>query len=128
MLLIGAKLHYDHCQQHKPNWCIGSKDLRDWVYCSFDTIGKLIVLQSGEGPRLPIEGQLISRKEGLDPLVGTLYKDGTIIDKGGKLIGDVTFTGQVVTTDGKPFIETYGNLSIRNEAGQWVGVINQRGI
>ncbi|MBA2680509.1 MAG: hypothetical protein H0U76_19205, partial [Ktedonobacteraceae bacterium] len=121
--LLEAKLHPDPCQQHKPDWCISGKDLHDWVYCSFERIGQLIVLESGEGPQLPIEGQLLTHKEGLDPLVGTLHKDGMIIDKDGKRIGNVTITGQVVTTNGEPFAEKYGDLVIDDENDNFVGSI-----
>jgi hypothetical protein len=91
--LIDAMLHPNPCQQQKPDWCMESKDLRNWVYCYFDTIGKLIVLESGEGPQLPIEGQLFTDAEP-QQLVGTLHKDGTITDKDGKVIGNVTIDGQ----------------------------------
>ncbi len=46
--LLDAMLHPDPCQQQKLNWCLETKDLRRWVYCYFERIGKLIVLDSGE--------------------------------------------------------------------------------
>jgi hypothetical protein len=49
----------DPCQQQKPDRCLSNKEIENWVYCYFDRIGKLIVLEAGEGPQLPIEGQLI---------------------------------------------------------------------
>ena len=36
--------------------CQKLQDLCNWVYCWFERIGKLIVLESGEGPLLPWEG------------------------------------------------------------------------
>ena len=102
-----------------------SKELRNWVYCYFDSIGKLIVLDSGQGPQLPIEGLLY--QDG-DIFIGTLHKDGTIVDKDGHLIGNVTITGEVVTTDGKSFVDTYGSLTIKDENHQEIGFIDKYGL
>ncbi|MEO8407834.1 MAG: hypothetical protein ABI476_05335, partial [Oxalobacteraceae bacterium] len=42
--LLDARLHPDPCQQQKLDPCIDeSKDFRNWVFCYFDRIGKLIV-------------------------------------------------------------------------------------
>ena len=126
--LIDAKLHPDPCKQQKFDWCMESKDLRNWVYCYFDAIGKLIVLDSGEGPQLPIEGRLFAYKGDTASFIGTLHKDGTIVDKDGNLIGNVTITGQVVTIDGQPFVTKYGFVSIKDENGQGIGFIDEQGI
>ena len=56
--LLDAMQHPDPCQQQKPDWCLDSQDLRNWVYCYFERIGELIVLDSGEGPKLSIYGKL----------------------------------------------------------------------
>lgn len=123
---IDAMLHPDPCQQQKPDWCMESKELRNWVYCYFDSIGKLIVLDSGQGPQLPIEGQLYQDGE---ILIGTLHKDGTIVDKDGNIIGNVTITGEVVTPDGKSFAQKYGGfVEIKDANGKWVGFINEQGL
>lgn len=128
--LIDAKLHPNPCQQQNPDWCIESNELRNWVYCYFDPIGKLIVLESDEGPQLPIEGQLYAEGDPDLVFVGTLHKDGTITDKDGKVIGNVTIDGQVITADGKSFADTYGNgyLIIQDEAGNWIGKIDKEGL
>lgn len=130
--LIDAMLHPNPCQQQKPDWCVESKELRAWVYCYFDRIGKLIVLDSGQGPQLSIEGQVIKQGDvdtGGSQLIGILRKDGTIEDKDEHLIGSVTFTGEVVTPDGKPFATVYGNyLVIEDTNGDIVGVINEKGL
>jgi hypothetical protein len=64
---INAWLHPDPCKQQKVDLCAESEDFRNWVYCYFEQIGQLIVLESGEGPQLPIEGDLY-------PIEGDFYK------------------------------------------------------
>jgi hypothetical protein len=111
--LLDAKLHPDPCKQQQPDHCaeISSQDLKNWVYCYFDQIGKLIVLESGEGPQLPIEGEVYasSGNDGSNPQhVGSLRRDGTICDVNNAIIGYVAITigvykadnGEVVASDG----------------------------
>jgi hypothetical protein len=57
---INALLHPDPCKQQTVDLCAKREDFRNWVNCYFEQIGQLIVLESGEGPQLPIEGQLVS--------------------------------------------------------------------
>ncbi|MBP5973609.1 hypothetical protein HW132_12890 [Brasilonema sp. CT11] len=144
--LLHAMLHPDPCQQQKLNWCLETKDLRRWVYCYFEKIGKLIVLESGEGPQLPIEGKLFKPQPqepepDPDPIitllpanelfVGTLHKDGTILDEKENPIGKIAATlgldenkrpvliaGPVTLTNGKSFVEQFGTdwLEIKNTA------------
>ncbi len=127
--LLDAMLHPDPCQQQKPGGSIESKDLQNWVYCYFERIGKLIVLESNEGPQLPIEGEL-TVQSGPQQLVGTFHKNGTIVDKDGALIGSVTSDGQITGTDGKPFTEKYPEnfLWVKNEAGYHIGFMNKQGL
>lgn len=112
--LLDAMLHPDPCQQQKFDWCMNTKDLRNWVYCYFERIGQLIVLEAGEGPQLPIEGQLFREifatvGDVSSELVGILRKDGTILDKDGVTkIGNVTVAGQAVDTDGNPLVNKFG--------------------
>lgn len=136
--LPDAMLHPDPCQQHKLDGCLQTKDLRTWVHCYFERIGKLIVLESGEGPQLPIEGQLFEPQASESP-IGTLRKDGTIVGTDGKtIIGYVTvwvtkendvvvpIAGPVVCEDRRtPFLERFSNdsyLSVYSD-GQQVGTI-----
>jgi hypothetical protein len=43
----------------KSSLCsLSMKEIRCWVYKWFECVGKLIVLESGEGPELPVEGWL----------------------------------------------------------------------
>ncbi|MEH2358568.1 neuraminidase-like domain-containing protein [Nostoc sp.] len=149
--LLHAMLHPDPCQQQKLNWCLETKDLRRWVYCYFEKIGKLIVLESGESPQLPIEGQLFKPQPEPAPdvpkirllsedelFVGTLRKDGTIVDKDGVIIGNIplliidniAIAGPVKWRDGKSFVEKFGDtpLPIKNEKGEIVGYIDKQGL
>jgi hypothetical protein len=118
--LLDAYLHPDPCQQQKPNWCLNLKDLRNWVYCHFERIGKLIVLEAGEGPQLPIEGNLFTERfeKGFQPeFVGVLKKDGTIVGANDKLVGNVRIDSTVVSVDGQEFIKQFGEdtwLKVRN--------------
>jgi len=97
-----CKKHRQHCPE------IDIEDLKNWVYCYFDRIGKLIVLESGEGPKLPIEGDIFNT-DLPETQVGTLRKDGTIVDKDGTVIGNVTIDGKVNTKDGESFLEKFKN-------------------
>ena len=129
--LLDALLHPDPCQQQKPGWCISSKDLRNWVYCYFERIGQLIVLEAGEGPQLPIEGDLYAGSN-IPQFIGTLYKDGTIKDRTGSIIGNVTITGQIVTTDEKSFFDKFkfdgSPIAIKDASGNVLGFIDQQGL
>jgi hypothetical protein len=130
--LINAILHPDPCHQEKFDVCAETQDLRQWVCCYFDRIGKLIVLEAGEGPQLPIEGdlyKLVYSAAFVPPeLIGTLRKDGTIIDKKGVLIGSVTITGEVVGTNNQPFLNSFDGtgLLIGNPTDGFFGEILDR--
>lgn len=47
MPLLDAYLHPDPCQSTSINICDDRKDLEQWVYCYFERIGKMIVLENG---------------------------------------------------------------------------------
>ncbi len=130
-----ALLHPDPCHQHLPDACVPKTDLHAWVYCYFERVGKLIVLESGEGPRLPIEGDLFTRPDSSEIdaqslLVGHLQRDGLIISPAGELIGKVTLAGQVVDMEGKPFVARFPGhlLTIVDAEGQAIGWIDEEGI
>lgn len=128
--LVEAMLHPDPCHQQDTDACVKHEDFSNWVYCYFERIGKLIVLESGEGPQLPIEGPLLLF-DGRLASIGTLHKDGTITsDKDGTIIGNVTVDGQVIAKDGKPFINEFGvfELRIEDAHGSLIGLINERGL
>lgn len=129
--LLAAHPSPDPCHQQKLTHGMEKKDIRNWVYCFFDAIGKIIVLESGEGPQLPIEGRLFADENERASFVGTLYKDGTIVDKDACLIGYVTITGRAITTDGKSFVQKYStncSISILDEDNNWIGFINEQGL
>jgi hypothetical protein len=95
--LVEAMLHPDPCHEQDKIGCLQSMDFHNWVYCYFERIGGLIVLESGEGPLLPIEGQLFKEnRAGKLELIGSLLKDGTVLDKDKSIIGTVTIEGQVL--------------------------------
>jgi hypothetical protein len=106
--LLDAMLHPDPCHQHRTNWCLKSKDLRNWVYCYFERIGKLIVLESGEGQQLPIWGSIYTPEE-TPRFVGTLRKDGTIVNTEGAKIGYVTVTIGKKLADSNTIVDQSGN-------------------
>ncbi|HKM79459.1 MAG TPA: hypothetical protein VJY15_00655 [Candidatus Acidoferrum sp.] len=106
--LLDAMLHPDPCHQHRTDWCLKSKDLRNWVYCYFERIGKLIVLESGEGQQLPIWGPIYTPEE-TPRFVGTLRKDGTIVNTEGAKIGYVTVTIGKKLADSNAIVDQSGN-------------------
>lgn len=124
---VEALLHLDLChQQSTVDDCVRHEDFRNWVYCYFERIGKLIVLESGEGPQLPLEGQLLQNS---GQSIGTLHKDGTITsNKDGSVIGNVTITGQVVAKDGTPFINKFGTLNVVDIGGNFIGFVGENGL
>jgi hypothetical protein len=128
--LIDAMLHPDPCNERKIDPCMETRDLRNWVYCYFERIGKLIVLESGEGPRLPIEGRLFTTVNDAQQQIGVLRNDGTIVDDQGAVIGAVTITGEVLGTDGKPFVEKFGSnyVEVKDENDNTLGYINNQGL
>lgn len=104
------------------------------MYCYFDRIGKLIVLESGERPLLPFEGKLFGKA---DQFIGTLRKDGTILGTSGKdIIGHVNISiipidnrpvgsaGPVETADGKPFVKQFGIDAVRGENSATGGIFH----
>ncbi|CAG9932011.1 neuraminidase-like domain-containing protein [Candidatus Nitrotoga arctica] len=114
---IDTLLHPDPCHQQSPEHCLPHTDFHNWVYCYFERIGKLIVLEFGEGPKLPIEGKLVSNHDEKKE-VGRLRIDGSIVDTTGKtVIGHVGVTpgfdqskqpvahaAPVLDIAGKPFV------------------------
>jgi hypothetical protein len=128
--MVDAMLHPDPCNEGKVDLCAETGDLRNWVYCYFERVGKLIVLESGEGPRLPIEGRLFTTVNDAQKQIGVLRSDGTIVDDHGAVIGNVTITGEVVGTDGKPFVEKFGSnyIEVRDQDDKTLGFINNQGL
>jgi len=127
---IDYLLHSDPCHQQNPEHCVPHTDFCNWVYCYFERIGKLIVLESGEGPQLPFEGPLLL-SDGTLASIGTLHKDGTITsDKDGAVIGNVSINGLVIGRDGSSFIDEFGvfELRIKDVNDKLVGLIDVNGL
>lgn len=121
--LLDTMLNPDSCDQQKQDWCIKPECLRAWVYCYFERIGKLIVLESEDFPTLPIAGDLCIYKQ--VERVGKLRNDGVITNPIGTVIGQVNPTGEVLDTNGKPFTGQFNNLplEIKNYFGETIGFI-----
>ncbi len=121
--LLDALLHPDPC--HAPPasaFCDESKDLEKWVHCYFERIGKLIVLDAGEAPRLPVSGNLYTQ-DNHNTLVGSLLDDGRITAPDGKkLLAHVDMTGRVLDPTGKPFSAPWRPLAARRRERHRVDV------
>lgn len=119
---LEALLHPDPCKQREPDVCTEIEDPRNWVYCYFERIGKLIVLESGEGPRLPLAGNLYV--EGNPPqCVGRLLSDGAITSPDGTtIIGQVGATTRtvdgVVETIASPVRLTTDKANLQEQFGE----------
>lgn len=122
--------HTDHCSCH----CSCESDWRNWVYTWFEKVGKVIVLDSGEGPRLPRGGRLWAERrlssaaaaaasksssehrttetDTYDRFIGELRTDGGIINDG-EAVAFVTPDGRVIDINtGKGITETFPKLDI----------------
>lgn len=82
-----ALLHPDPCGKKIIDWCPKPQDFRNWVCCYFEQLGKLIVLESGEGPQLAFEGRFL-----VVDANWKIHKDGTITDSAGELVGLIGFS------------------------------------
>lgn len=82
---------------------LAANDIADWINCYFERIGQLIVLDSGQGPHLPLQGGLAVVGATVF-VVGLLRDDGTILGPDQKTqIGTVTYDGRAIRTDtGQP--------------------------
>jgi hypothetical protein len=98
------------------------RQLREWIYCRFEKIGKLIVLNSI--PPVPV-GTIYALDNQQEYLLGRLNEDFTITHDG-QQIGQVLFDGTVVKNDGTPF--TANELRIRNFSGNLIGWIKPDGL
>jgi hypothetical protein len=101
---LDAMLHPDPCHSRELECCSAEQravDFTRWVRCYFERIGKLIVLEAGDGPTLQLFGDLYRR--GARPQkMGSLEKDGTILDLKGRPIGKVTADLKVVDIQRQP--------------------------
>ena len=99
-------------------YCVEIQELSDWVATNFEKMGKIIVLEFGEGPFLsdgdsppgilsgevfaePVDGSADSElpaglKNAVDGLIGRLSSDGKITALDGDLIATVTIGSSVL--------------------------------
>jgi len=90
-------------------------ELREWVHCDFEPLGKLIVLESGEPPTLARSGRITLR--GGQPF-GTLESTGEILGLDGASLGRVLPDASVSWTLGEgPKLLLY----VRDEDDNLVG-------
>ena len=112
--------------------------IRQWVYCCFEKLGQLIVLESGEGWQLPIEGELdIVQERGGMVRFAYLRKDGTIVNLVNGIIGVVSMKieldseGRLVTYAG-PVIwtspEYIHDLYLIDKEGCRIGILDKDGL
>ncbi|MGV7241506.1 hypothetical protein ACRXB1_06770, partial [Caballeronia sp. M23-90] len=104
---LEAMLHPDPCHPAALRSTLKTQDLANWVKFWFERIGGLIVIETGDGPRLPVAGPIIiSQPRGSRPGVpspfGTLEIDGRVLDLRGRVVGQVMLDGQVLQTNGQP--------------------------
>ena len=100
------------CKGLRQDPCLGVTDIRSWVLCYFDRIGKLIVLESGEGPRLPIHGNLVKLVGQELVTVAVLRNDGAVLDTNGGSLGHVTVQGMMVGPDGTALFADVEELAV----------------
>ncbi len=122
---IDEILHPDPCKSKKTDTCVEMKNLKKWVYCCFEKVGKIIVLESVyllriEKPLKPDNGGELKTE-----LVGYLNGDNIIIETSGVKIGEVRENGEVYNVAGGNFTSGYGctTLIIKTDDNNIVGYI-----
>ena len=102
--------------------------LRNWVINWFEKVGKLIVLESGEGGRhWPITGSLYRQEkiitQGTNPyLIGTIQSDGTILTVDEGVVVYINDAGQMVGSNDVPITKTNPEFTfwiIDNQGKKW---------
>jgi hypothetical protein len=105
--LLETKFHPNPCQPAAIDLCAQHTDIRKWVLCYFAKVGQLIVLESGDGPQLTLQGDVYIQALNTDvrtwPIrIAHLNYDGSIVSypvegrsPGGELIGQVDQKDQV---------------------------------
>jgi hypothetical protein len=120
------------CPEHRQCTCGCHSDYTFWVCKYFEAIGKLIVLDSGDGPTLKLEGWLVAvpppptppptppstvqpkvikavgststPPQATNTTIGYLNRDGSVTDNTEKQILQVTPKGVVVDMDNNPLL------------------------
>jgi hypothetical protein len=141
LLKFEALLNPDPCHQHLAarNGKVTKQELKQWVECWFDRVGKLIVIESGDGPQGSVSGSLSGSNGGGHTDnesktlkdVGSLAKDGTILNTKGRPIGRIDANGKAVTASGTSLLSSLKmtDMAITHPTtGAVIGVINQNGV
>ncbi|GGO53676.1 Tc toxin subunit A-related protein [Streptomyces lasiicapitis] len=99
-------------------------EITAWVHCWFERLGRLIVLDSGERPRLPIAGDLYG-PIGMEDWgkIGHLDHAGTITDLDGAPIGGVDPEGKAALTAGA----VLSSIQILSPEGLVIGGTDENG-
>lgn len=118
---LEAMLHPDPCHPAALRSGLTAEDLERWVKFWFDRIGGLIVIETGDGPRLPVDGPIymlpIGRARSGSPVrFGTLEPDGRLLDTRGRVVGQVTLDGHVLQPGGQPFPSSNKYILVVNDA------------
>ncbi|MFD7815280.1 neuraminidase-like domain-containing protein [Streptomyces sp. NPDC059785] len=112
------------CGPTAPEDRLTRAELTAWVHCWFDRLGRLIVLDSGERPRLPIAGDLYG-PIGIEDWgkFGRLDHAGSITDLDGALTGRVDPDGKAVLSTG----QALSNIKIFSPEGFVIGETDGNG-
>ncbi|KAI9164055.1 Toxin subunit YenA2 [Paramyrothecium foliicola] len=109
--------------REKQSHCANDEEVRRWVYDHFENIGKVIVLDSGEGPRLPasILGAVVAIRD-IDGhiaknFIGNLEDTGLVRNNDGVVVAHVTINSKVLC--GSPADDILPDNPILND--RWPG-------
>lgn len=130
--VIGSMLYADPCNANNPDATLDPQDLSKWVICYFEKVGKLIVLESGDGPYFPLRGEIYdlqfrnNDKKGGDGSIGTLYPNGNVLDAGNKLIGQVNEHSIIVFTGDAASLNT--STLVIQDGPNVIGYTSSKGV
>jgi hypothetical protein len=113
---IEALLHPDPCKRPQLEPCSAKEDFQNWVYCYFEPVGKLIVLESGQGPEL-IFSVYIRWRPGDKPII-TNSLEGALIDpSSGATLGLFHPGGVISKIEGQQFAQVNLDLTVTDLNG-----------
>ena len=107
------------CHPVKLDICIQKKDLKQWVYCCFEKLGKLIVLETADN-------YYLQKTDGNEEKVGIIDVN-VVYDLKGDLIGNISEDGLITDKDGNTFLLQFGveELNISDYYGTLVASIRR---
>ena len=123
--LYEEMIYSNICKPAEIDLCVEKKNFKKWVYCCFEKLGKLIILESGGGPYLPIVGDIIIFSKPAKK-IGSLSKDGMVRGLENQIIGHVSVNGKVVDLNDQPLVNKFkvNSIGIINNDGEIIGVID----